>query len=216
MDDETCGRRERKKLATRQAILDAAKELFSERGFDNVTISEVAEAADVSVATVFNHVRTKEDLVFFHQPADERALAEAVRAAVPGQPLTDAVRRYEVERVTMKHDSGTLEGYRRHLGIVAGSEALQVRERWIEHRRRDELTAAVAEVLGRAGADLEVQLLAGQLVAAHRVIDGEVRRRLVAGQAPATVHRAGLEAIARVFAALDAGAGRYVRPGGGA
>lgn len=58
------GRRERKKLRTRQVISDLATELFIERGFDHVTVAEVAKAADVAVQTVFNHFPAKEDLFF--------------------------------------------------------------------------------------------------------------------------------------------------------
>ncbi len=56
------GLRERKKRQTRQHISDVATGLFLERGFDAVTIAEVAEAADVSVNTVYNYFPAKEDL----------------------------------------------------------------------------------------------------------------------------------------------------------
>ncbi len=63
-EPETMGRRERKKAATRKAISDAATELFLERGFDEVSIREIAERADVSPTTVFAHFPSKEALVF--------------------------------------------------------------------------------------------------------------------------------------------------------
>ena len=56
--------RDRKKAATRQGISDAATRLFVERGFDGVTVKEIADAADVSPTTVFKHYPTKEALVF--------------------------------------------------------------------------------------------------------------------------------------------------------
>lgn len=55
---------ERKRLQTRRAIVAAAQQLFYERGFENTTVADIAEAADVALQTVFNHVRTKEELFF--------------------------------------------------------------------------------------------------------------------------------------------------------
>ncbi|NHC15690.1 TetR/AcrR family transcriptional regulator [Motilibacter deserti] len=207
--EETTGRRERKKLATRQAILDAARPLFLERGFDPVTIAEIAEAADVSVATVFNHFRTKEDIVFWNQPADERALADAVRSAATGEPVVDAVRRYEEQRLAAKQEPQAMTGYRRFLVVLAGSETLRARDRWIEVRRREELHAALAETLGDSTTAVEVELLAGQLVAAHRAIDTVVRRGVLAEDRPAKVHRAAMAAVDLVFGALDVGVRGY-------
>ena len=63
MSTET-GLRERKKRQTRQLLADTARRLFSERGFEQVSVAEIARAADVSAATVFNYFPTKEDLVF--------------------------------------------------------------------------------------------------------------------------------------------------------
>ena len=57
------GLRERKKQQTRQLLAETARRLFAERGFENVSIVEIARAADVSEATVFNYFPTKEDLV---------------------------------------------------------------------------------------------------------------------------------------------------------
>ncbi|TIV74470.1 MAG: TetR family transcriptional regulator, partial [Mesorhizobium sp.] len=61
---EPSDRRARKRLATRKAISDTATRLFMERGFDHVTVDEIAEAADVGRMTVFNHFPRKEDMFF--------------------------------------------------------------------------------------------------------------------------------------------------------
>ena len=73
------GMRERKKQRTRQLIRDTAVRLFMERGFDQVTIAEIAREADVAEATVFNHFPSKEDLVYGQMEAFEQELLEAVR-----------------------------------------------------------------------------------------------------------------------------------------
>src|SRR3954451_10785801 len=82
------GLRERKKRQTREAIAAAAMELFQARGFEDVTVAEVAQAANVSEKTVFNHFPAKEDLVFFR--ADDRLVqrADAIRNRPPGVPVS--------------------------------------------------------------------------------------------------------------------------------
>jgi AcrR family transcriptional regulator len=82
MADEADGLRERKKRATRQAISDVATQLFTERGFDNVTVAEIAAAANVAKMTVFNYFARKEDL-FFDREDESRELP---RAALAGRP----------------------------------------------------------------------------------------------------------------------------------
>ncbi len=87
MAARTEGLRERKKRATRDAIATTARRLFAERGFDAVTVAEVAAAADVSEKTVFNHFATKEDLVF---AGGETRLAE-LQAAIAERPAGTSV-----------------------------------------------------------------------------------------------------------------------------
>src|SRR5215472_14949900 len=84
------GLRERKKLRTRESIRDTAVRLFLARGFDRVTVAEVAREADVSEATVFNHFPTKEDLLYSRMEAFEGELLDAVRTRAPGQSALDA------------------------------------------------------------------------------------------------------------------------------
>ncbi|MFN8039138.1 MAG: TetR family transcriptional regulator [Acidimicrobiales bacterium] len=58
----TAGRRARKKEATRQALLDAGRRLFAERGYRETRVGDIADAADVSEATFFRYFGSKEDL----------------------------------------------------------------------------------------------------------------------------------------------------------
>lgn len=94
MTEPAVGRRERKKAATRQAIADAALELFLARGYDHVSIRDIAEEADVSTATVFKHFTGKEALVFDEEENTDARLATAVRERVAGQSVVDALREY--------------------------------------------------------------------------------------------------------------------------
>src|SRR3954464_6424010 len=86
------GLRERKKQATRELIADAAMQLFSRRGFDQVTVAEVADAAGVSEKTVFNYFPAKEDLVFPDGEARWAALLEEIRDRPQGTSLIDVFR----------------------------------------------------------------------------------------------------------------------------
>src|SRR3954465_1704989 len=86
------GLRERKKEATRRLIAETARRLFAERGFDAVTVAEVARAADVAEKTVFNHFATKEDLVFPRGHRRLAALGEAIRDRPPGASVVTPFR----------------------------------------------------------------------------------------------------------------------------
>src|SRR6266516_1636569 len=85
------GLREAKKAQTRQAIAAAAMGLFATRGFDHVTVAEVARAAGVSEKTVFNYFPTKEDLFYDEVPERLEALTDAIRGRGSGQSLVEAM-----------------------------------------------------------------------------------------------------------------------------
>ena len=84
------GLRERKKLRTRQLLSETARRLFSERGFEQVSVAEIAREAEVSEQTVFNYFPRKEDLVYSRLEAFEDQLLTAVRERPPGQTVIDA------------------------------------------------------------------------------------------------------------------------------
>lgn len=93
------GRRERKKAQTRKALADAALELFLDRGYDHVGVKEVADAADVSVTTLFKHFPCKEALVFDLDQDIEAALVAAVRERAPGVSVPQALREHLLSAV---------------------------------------------------------------------------------------------------------------------
>src|SRR6187399_2611912 len=88
------GLRELKKQRTRQQIGDVARRLFAERGFEAVTVAEVARAAEVSEATVFNYFPTKEDLFYSGLEAFEEELLSSIREREPGESILDAFSRF--------------------------------------------------------------------------------------------------------------------------
>ncbi|MGX1758379.1 TetR/AcrR family transcriptional regulator [Streptomyces lydicus] len=88
---EPTGRRERKKARTRKSLADAALELFLDRGYDQVSVKDVADAADVSVTTLFKHFPSKEALVFDEEDDIEAGLVAAVRERAPGRSIPQAL-----------------------------------------------------------------------------------------------------------------------------
>lgn len=79
------GRRDRKKLETRHALIAAALELFAARGFDEVTVNDISEAADVGESTFFRHFPAKEAVLF----ADIDGLHEQIEAALLSRPAEE-------------------------------------------------------------------------------------------------------------------------------
>src|SRR4051812_13957056 len=120
------GLRERKKEETRQAIREAALRLFFARGFDAVSVAEVAEAANVSKVTVFKYFPLKEDLVYSRTGEAESELARAVRGRARGESALGAVRRYFLEGLARRDPESGLNDYAvAFLRLIAGSPALQ-------------------------------------------------------------------------------------------
>src|SRR5689334_7162740 len=118
------GLREAKKLRTRQEIAGEAMRLFVTRGFDHVTVADVAEAAGVSEKTVFNYFPTKEDLFFDEVPERQAELVAAVRDRKPGESILAGVRRMQLAHCGRMCSPG-FEHFAR---IIEQSPALKARE----------------------------------------------------------------------------------------
>ncbi|MEU0301310.1 TetR/AcrR family transcriptional regulator [Streptomyces sp. NPDC006175] len=153
----TPGRRERKKAATRQAIADAALELFLEHGFERVSVRDVAERADVSTTTLFAHYPSKEALVFDREEGVDAKLAAAVRERPAGQGVVEALRAHALESWVSLASDPRLE---RFTALVDGTPALReyAERMWMRHA--DTLGAVIAEELGRESDDLACAALA--------------------------------------------------------
>ena len=136
------GRRERKKAQTRKLISDTATRLFIERGFDHVTVKEVADAADVSPTTVFKHFPVKEALVFDEDPEQQAGLIAAVRDRPAGQSVPDALQAHLSEvRMFTHRDHPDLRAF---LDLVNGTPALREYERQVLGRHEAALAQAIA------------------------------------------------------------------------
>lgn len=140
------GRRERKKAATRQALADAALNLFLARGYDAVTLHEIAEAADVSTTTLLKHFPSKEALVFDEDADQEAALVAAVRDRAPGTTVPQALCAH-VKRVRLRAADSDPR-YADFFDLVTRTPALgdYAHRMWMRHQ--DALAHAVARDAG--------------------------------------------------------------------
>lgn len=193
------GLRERKKRATRALIADTASRLFAERGFDQTTVAEVAEAAGVSVKTVFNYFPAKEDLFFDRDEEVRQRWLDAVADQRPGEPALAGLRRREVSRFS-GNPNGPSAQFRK---IVAGSTHLQARSErmWAEHE--DAVTAALAGRLGVDDEDPTARVLAHQVLSAHRMVVRMAEVWNQQGMAPDEVRNRALALINRTFDILE-------------
>lgn len=144
VDEAAVGRRERKKAATRAAILDAATTLFLERGFDAVSVREIADKADVSPKTVFTHFPHKEALVFSDEDERHERLVAAVSGRAPGTAISDALKAHYLSEIAAMASGPQ----RQILTLMEQTPALvdYAEKMWFRHE--DALVAAITEEFG--------------------------------------------------------------------
>lgn len=204
MPSEDEGLRERKKRETRQAISNVATRLFQERGFENVSVSEIAAAANVSKMTVFNYFARKEDLYFDRGLSDlslaEQALRERAARTSPLDALQALVHRMIDERHVQVKLTADVAAFWR---TVKQSPALRARAREL----RDELEHGLTELLQASIAreDTRARLLASMLAAAWRVAYTTALRRHRAGDNAAKVRAVFRGTLDEAFAVIRKG-----------
>jgi AcrR family transcriptional regulator len=181
----TEGLRDRKKRQTRQRICEVATGLFVERGFEHVTLTEVAEAAEVSVNTIYNYFQAKEDLVLPPEQASPQRLADMVRHRGPGESAARAVLahlRDEVHRRDRK--LGLTEGFGRVYQMMRAAPTLTARLEELGQQMTDALAAVLAEETGADPDDPLPRAAAAQLGSVHALVFAEIGRRITAGEGP--------------------------------
>jgi AcrR family transcriptional regulator len=203
------GLRERKKQRTRRLISETARRLFAERGFDAVTVAEVARAADVSEGTVFNYFPTKEQLFYGEMEQFEAALVDAVRLRAPAETPVAVFRRVILEgadRLALDEVADLIATAGR---IVSASPALQAREREIVAEHTGALARLLAEQSAGAEGDVEAEVVAGALMAVHRVLVDDVRRAVLEGQRGQALADGLRRSAAAAFDRLERGLADY-------
>lgn len=210
------GLREQKKDQTRQLIADIAWRLFADRGFDAVSVAEIAREARVSEATVFNYFRTKEDMFFFRLEARGSRLIEVVSARPAGEPVLTAVHRYFMVTSGLlasaaAGDGVALDRLRTVNRVIAASPALLARERQAMARISDALADLIVAEAGHGGDPVAAHVVANALMGAHRALIDHVRQLVLAGTDPARIDADLRQAVTRAFTLLEHGLGGYAR-----
>ncbi|MFE9999574.1 TetR/AcrR family transcriptional regulator [Streptomyces avermitilis] len=199
------GLRERKKQRMYQAVSDIAIGLFLEKGFDAVSVAEVAAAAEISKPTLFRYFPAKEDLVLYRFADHETEAAGVVGSRGEGQSPVAALRAHFLDGLA-RQDPVT--GLNDHPGVLAfhrllyGTPALAARLHGYLERSEGALAAAL-------GGDLDARLAAGQIVAVQRILALENWRRVAGGERAADVRADAVAAAERAFGRLADGLPSY-------
>jgi AcrR family transcriptional regulator len=210
---EELGLRERKKQRTRQLIADTARRLFAERGFDAVTVAEIAREVEVAPATVFNYFPTKEDLFYSRLEAFEERLLAAIRDRSAGESVLAAFAAFLLGQggvLAVNAPGGDEEAtaqIQTVTRVITESPALLARERQVFDRYAQTLAALIAEETGAEPGDVVSQVVANTLLGLHRALIDYVRAQALSGASAARirtgVHREAERAIAQLERGLS-------------
>lgn len=199
------GLREAKKLRMREEIAAQAMRLFVTRGFDHVTVAEVAAAAGVSEKTVFNYFPTKEDLFFDEVPARQHALVDAVRSRAEGVSILEALRRLNEAQFARLSSPGFVHFAR----VIEDSTELKAKELEVMAGFAQAMTdALIAEGVDECDARISASLL----ISVHRQLFKTARSLALAGRTgPVAVRRLRAD-LTRAFELLEGGLGELGTP----
>lgn len=204
------GLRERKKQRMYTAISDAAITLFLEKGFEKVSVAEVAAAAEVSKPTLFRYFPAKEDLALHRFADHEDEAARIVSGRAPGQSPLDALEAHvlsaldRADPVTGLNDEPEVLAFQR---LLYGTPALVARLHTYQRRSEQALAGAL-------GDGLAARLAAGQIVTVQRILAEDNARRVATGATVEALRAEAKAATRLAFAQLRAGLGEFGGEGG--
>jgi AcrR family transcriptional regulator len=200
------GLRELKKQRTRRLIADTARRLFAQRGFDAVTVAEIARDAEVAPATVFNYFPTKEDLFYSRLEAFEEELLAAIRDREAGTGVLAAFGDFLLgqQGVLSMRSPEQIHTVTR---IVTESPALLARERQVFDQYARALAALIAEETGAEPSDVTARVVANALLGLHRALIDRVREQALAGVPAARIRKDVRTQAKRAIARLEDGLG---------
>jgi AcrR family transcriptional regulator len=154
------GLRERKKQQTRETIARVALELFAERGYEQTTLAEIADAADVSTRTIFAYFRSKEEILFCDEPAFFEQLKQTLEQRPPGATTIDVLRDF------IESTGPPDEQRRLRKQIVGSDEELRLAGRARFARLEELIAESIARDLGAGPGDIRPPLVAASMTAA--------------------------------------------------
>src|SRR5579862_4398621 len=191
------GLRERKKQQTRDTIARAALRLFAERGYDDTTLVDIAEAAQVAPRTIFAYFESKEDILLCEEHSFLRVLRQKLDERPPGTTTVDAIREFLAE-VEPLDDDGKLRKQ-----IITSNPALQTKLRGRHAEIEPMLAASIAKDLNAGPGDIRPLLVAASIMAAFM----SVRDRLFEAEAegPPVDHEQGMAVLDEVLEFLRGG-----------
>lgn len=166
------GRRERNKLEKRARLIQAARALFAEKGFDAATMQEIARAADLGAGTIYLYAQSKEDLLIQVSCEDLMAAFErAFTACGSGGPLLDRIARFLDVLIAYHGDDVALaRAFMRLLAVIPGPQSrLDVQRVTQNLHRRLRSLVEVAQAAGEIRDDAPVDILVGNLVSIYRM-----------------------------------------------
>lgn len=205
------GLRERKAARIREEISRVAIGLFCERGFDAVTMTEIAEAAEVGRATLFAYFPAKEALVLDRVGEDDPCRVISGRA--PGVSLAGALRAHYRELAAQfgRFDPREVEGTKLIIELIMSTPALTAGLHRMFDRQREELAVLLAaeDMSGPGG--FTAQVVAAQAIGVVLAVKSRIYERLVAGGPAGAVSACLADEIDMAFGLLEAGIGNSYR-----
>jgi AcrR family transcriptional regulator len=208
MNARGSGLRERKKELARRQISDVATRLFLERGFDEVTIAEVADAAGVAKMTVTNYFARKEDLVFDQHVELISFAAVAIAERESGESALAALRRAYFAALAGR-DAAVGLASTGFVTMVTGSPALLARLREIDEQREAAIADTLAAEAGSSPEEITLAVAAAQLAAVVRVLFRQALRMTLEGKSRAESIDELSGLAEQAFDQLEPSLGRY-------
>ncbi|GAV43393.1 TetR family transcriptional regulator [Streptomyces acidiscabies] len=204
------GLRERKKQRMYRDVSDIAVRMFIERGFDEVSVAEVAAAAEISKPTLFRYFPAKEDLVLHRLADHEREAAEVVTAGrARGLAPVEALRLHFLAGLEARDPVTGLNDHpqvRAYYALLYGTPSLVARLYGFLERSEEALGEAL-------GGTLPARLAAGQIIAVRRILALDNWRRIAEGEPLEEVGRGAVAEAERAFGVLAAAVGELVEGG---